>query len=84
MSTIIVCRAISCIFNEDRICTAEKILYDLDEGCLTYEELGDLIDLDDEDDLLDDEDLLDDDDLLLDDDLGLEVEDEDVWQGNYG
>ncbi len=86
MTTIIRCRAINCIFNEDRTCTSERIRYDPEEGCLTYEELGDLVDLDDDenwddDELLDDEDddnfLHDDDLLLLDDELEIDDDDDD-------
>lgn len=91
MSTKIVCRAISCIFNEDKSCTAEEIIYDPEEGCLTFEELGDLVDLDeDEEEEWEDEELIDEDedeetedlswdedeDLFLDDDLELEDDDE--------
>jgi hypothetical protein len=51
MATRIVCRAIDCIFNEDKLCTSDEIVYDLEEGCLTYEVLDDLVDLEfDEDD----------------------------------
>jgi hypothetical protein len=87
MATKIICRASDCIFWEDRICTSEEIVYDPEEGCLTYEILDDLVDLDEEDEneweddeLLDkgedDEDDLDwdEDDLFLDDDL-----DDDKW-----
>ena len=81
MLTKIVCRAIDCIFNENKVCTSEEIVYDPDEGCLTYEALDDLVAEEVEDDL-EDEELVDDDlewdeeeedDLLLDDD----VDDED-------
>jgi len=97
MTTKIVCRAINCIFNEDKLCTSEEIVYDPEDGCLTYEELEDLVDIeeeeeedwddeallddDDDDDLLLDDD--DDDDLLLDDD-DLEIEDDSGWGGHYG
>ena len=89
MATKIICRASDCIFWENKICTSEEIIYDPEEGCLTYEVLDDLVDLDeededddwDEDELLDEEDLDDDegldwdeDDLFLDDDL-----DDDKW-----
>jgi hypothetical protein len=94
MTTKIVCRAINCIFNEDKMCTSEEIVYDPEDGCLTYEELEDLVDIEedeeewDEEALLDDDDDLllddDDDDLLLDDDEDLEIEDDDAWGGRYG
>lgn len=51
----ITCRAIDCIFWEDGHCVSDKIIYDPEEGCLTYELLDDVIDDDD----WDDEDLVD-------------------------
>jgi hypothetical protein len=69
------------------MCTSDEIVYDPEEGCLTYEVLEDL-DLDEgeweEDDLIDDEedDLgWDDDDLFLEDDLDedLEEDDDEKW-----
>ncbi len=53
--TKITCRAIDCIFWEDGHCSADKIIYDPEEGCLTYELLDDVLDEDDwvEDDLVD-------------------------------
>jgi hypothetical protein len=95
MTTKIVCRAINCIFNEDKFCTSEEIVYDPEDGCLTYEELEDLVDIEEDEEDWDDEDLLDedddelllddddDDDLLLDDD-DLEIEDDGAWGGSYG
>ncbi len=89
MTTKIICRAADCIFNENKICTSNKIVYDPEEGCLTYEVLEDLIDLDDEDwdddELLDDDESLewdDDEDLFLDDedlDLDEDEEEDDEW-----
>ncbi len=83
MATRIICRAKDCIFWENRLCTSEEIIYDPDDGCLTFEVLDDLVELDDDalldDELLDDDDdddlWDDDDDLFLDDDL-----DDDKWQ----
>ncbi len=40
--TKIKCRAIDCIFWDLGFCSADKITYDLEEGCLTYEVLDDL------------------------------------------
>ena len=90
MATRIICRATDCIFWEDKLCTSDEIVYDPEEGCLTYEVLDDLVELDEEDDeawdddeLLDDDDSDDDDDLWdEDDDLLVEDEDdsEDRWQ----
>jgi len=70
MATRIICRATDCIFWENKLCTSDEIIYDPDEGCLTYEVLDDLV-LEDEDD---DEDW-DDDELIIDD----EDEDDDLW-----
>jgi hypothetical protein len=90
MATKIICRATDCIFWEDKLCTSDEIVYDPEEGCLTYEVLDDLVELDEEDDeawdddeLLDDDDSDDDDDLWdEDDDLLVEDDDdsEDRWQ----
>ncbi len=53
--TKITCRAIDCIFWEDGHCSSDKIIYDPEEGCLTYELLDDVLDEDDweDDDLVD-------------------------------
>ena len=89
MATKIICRASDCIFWEDKLCTSEEIIYDPEEGCLTYEVLDDMVELDeeeedewDDDELIDDdededadEDLWDDEDLFEDDDL-----DDDKWR----
>lgn len=81
MATRIICRAVGCIFNEDKVCTSDEIVYDPEDGCLTYEELDDVIDLDEDDEILleEEEDLIiedDDDDFLLDEDLLLDDEDD--------
>jgi hypothetical protein len=89
MATKIICRASDCIFWEDKLCTSEEIIYDPEEGCLTYEVLDDMVELDeeeedewDDDELIDDdededsdEDLWDDEDLFEEDDL-----DDDKWR----
>ncbi|MCG3206929.1 MAG: hypothetical protein FOGNACKC_00529 [Anaerolineae bacterium] len=89
MATKIICRASDCIFWEDKLCTSEEITYDPEEGCLTYEVLDDVIELeeDDEDEwedeeLIDDEDLGEEDDDLWeeDDDLFLEEDDDEKWR----
>ena len=41
MATKIVCRASDCIFWDNKLCISEEIIYDPDEGCLTYEVLDD-------------------------------------------
>ncbi len=83
MATKIICRATDCIFWENKLCTSEEIIYDPEEGCLTYEILDDMADLDDDeeeweedDDLLDEDDDWDDD--LVDDDLFLDEDDDDL------
>jgi hypothetical protein len=91
MATRIICRATDCIFWEDKLCTSDEIVYDPEEGCLTYEVLDDLVELDeedeeewDDDELLDADDSDDDGDLWdEDDELFTEDEDdnEDRWQG---
>lgn len=50
----IACRAIDCIFWEDNHCISDKIIYDPEEGCLTFALLDEVIDDDSWDD---DEDL---------------------------
>lgn len=70
MATRIICRAADCIFWENKFCTSEEIVYDPEEGCLTYEVLDDLVDLEEEEEIWEDEELLDedeDDDELWDD-----------------
>lgn len=47
----ITCRAIDCIYWEDGHCSADKIIYDPEEGCLTYELLDDVLDEDDWEDV---------------------------------
>jgi hypothetical protein len=45
----ILCRAIDCIFNEAGRCTSDEITYDPEEGCMTYELIDDVLDLEEED-----------------------------------
>ena len=88
MATKIICRATDCIFWEDKVCTSDEIVYDPEEGCLTYEVLDDLIDLDEDDEEWDEDELLDDsegadednDELWDDDDAFDEDESEGRWQ----
>lgn len=40
--THIICRANTCVFWEQGVCSAEEIEYDPDEGCQTYQDIGDL------------------------------------------
>ena len=46
--TRIVCRVSDCAFWEHGICGAEEIEYDLDDGCLTFQEMLEM-DLEDSD-----------------------------------
>ena len=62
MATRIICKASDCIFWEDKVCTSEEITYDPDEGCLTYEVLDDVIELDEDEEEWEDDELIDDDD----------------------
>ena len=62
MATRIICKASDCIFWEDKVCTSEEITYDPDEGCLTYELLDDVIELDEDEEDWEDDELIDDDD----------------------
>jgi hypothetical protein len=75
--TQIICRAISCLFWENGICTSEEIEYEPDSGCLTFQDMGDLeLEEDDDDfDWEDDDDLFDDDDDDWDDE-------EDDWSSD--
>jgi hypothetical protein len=84
MATKIICRATDCIFWENKLCTSEEIVYDPEEGCLTYEVLDDVADIEEEEEEeWEDEELLDeDDDADLweddeDDEFLLEDDDED-------
>lgn len=48
--TNIICRAMTCLFWEEGVCTSEEIEYEPDVGCLTFQDLGDLeLEADDED-----------------------------------
>ena len=69
--THIICRAISCLFWEDGVCSSEEIEYEPDAGCLTFQDIGDL-ELEAEDD--EDFDWEDDEDDLL--------EEEDDWEAD--
>jgi hypothetical protein len=63
MATKIICRATDCIFWENKLCTSEEIVYDPEEGCLTYEVVDDLADVEEEEEEeWEDEELLDEDD----------------------
>ena len=79
--TRIICRVTACVFWEQGECNAEQIEYELDDGCLTFQAMGDLelegeaddLDWEDEEDagLFDDDDDDWDDDDEWDKDLGL-------------
>jgi hypothetical protein len=68
MATKIICRASDCIFWENKLCTSEEIVYDPEEGCLTYEVLDDIVDLEEEEEEWEDDELVD------------EEEDADLWE----
>ncbi len=90
MATKIICRATDCIFWEDKICTSDEIIYDPEEGCLTYEVLDDMVDLAEEeweeDELAEEEEEEDldwdeeeDEDLFMDEDEDFQDEEDDDW-----
>lgn len=62
----ITCKAIDCIFWEDGRCSSDAIIYDPEEGCMTYELIDDLLDEDDWEDDEEEADDLDDDDAAAD------------------
>lgn len=62
--TKIICRASDCIFWDEGTCSSEKMVYDPENGCLTYEGIEDIL-LEEEE--WDDEDILDDEALEWDD-----------------
>ena len=67
--TQIICRATSCLFWEQGICSSEEIEYEPDAGCLTFQDMGDLeLEEDDEDY-----------DWEAEDDLFEEEEEEEDW-----
>jgi hypothetical protein len=79
--THIVCRASSCLFWEQGVCTSEEIEYEPDVGCLTFQDMGDL-ELEEEDDeefgwSEDDDGLFEDDDDSDDDNW---VDEDDDWE----
>ena len=78
MATRIICKASDCIFWEDKVCTSEEITYDPDEGCLTYELLDDVIELDEDEEDWEDDELIDDDEDDDDDELWDDDDDDDL------
>jgi hypothetical protein len=73
--THIICRASSCLFWDDSVCTSEEIEYEPDVGCLAFQDVGDLELEEEEDDEFDWDDG--DDDLFDDEDWDDEDEDDD-------
>jgi hypothetical protein len=72
--THIICRATTCLFWEQGVCTAEEIEYEPDDGCLTFQDMGDLdMEVDDDDFSWGDSD----DDLFADDEDDWEDDEED-------
>jgi hypothetical protein len=76
MATKIICRASDCIFWEDKLCTSEEIIYDPEEGCLTYEVLDDIGDIGEDEEEWDDDELIDDDDEEEEEELAWDDDDE--------
>lgn len=72
--THIICRATFCLFWEEGVCSSEEIEYEPDNGCLTFQDVGDL-ELEEDDEEFDWEDEEEDD--LFDDD-------EDDWDEDDG
>ena len=58
--TRVICHQTECVFWDNMLCTAERIELDPDQGCLTMEELEEIIldgdDWEDEEDEFDDDD----------------------------
>jgi hypothetical protein len=77
--THIVCRASFCLFWEEGACSAEEIEYEPENGCLTFQDVGDLeLDEDEDEDFDWDEES---DDDLFDDDEDDDWDDEDdEWE----
>ena len=53
--THIICRAMNCLFWEGGVCTSEEIEYEPDTGCLTFQDIGDLELVEEEDEWEDEE-----------------------------
>ena len=68
--TKITCRASDCIFWEDGLCSSDEIIYDPENGCLTYEGIEDI--------LLEDEEEWEEDDLLEEEAIDWDEEDDDL------
>ena len=71
--THIICRASSCLFWEQGVCGMEEIEYEPDVGCLTFQDIGDLVLAADEVDLA----WEDSDGVLFEEDEAFEA---DVWE----
>jgi hypothetical protein len=77
--THIVCRASFCLFWEEGVCSAEEIEYEPENGCLTFQDIGDLdLDEDEDEDFDWDEDS--DDDLFEDDEDDDWDDEDDEWE----
>ena len=46
--TQIICRASICVFWDQGVCTSEEIEYEPDVGCLTFQDMGDIEEEEDE------------------------------------
>ena len=80
--THIICRATPCIFWEQGVCSAEEIEYEMDEGCLTFQDMGDLELQEDDDEDLDWEDDSDE-SPFADSDQDDDWEEEGDWDDDY-
>jgi hypothetical protein len=72
--THIICRATFCLFWEEGVCSSEEIEYEPDNGCLTFQDVGDL-EMEEDDEEFDWEDEEEDD---------LFEDDEDDWDEDDG
>ena len=79
--THIICRASSCLFWEQGVCGMEEIEYEPDNGCLTFQDIGDFeLAASEEGDL----DWDDSDDELFEDEDDEWKEEDDDWDDKWG
>lgn len=75
--TQIVCRQTECLYWEKNMCTSDQIIYDPEQGCLTFEPIEGL--LLEEEEWEDEEDLFDEDDEEWEDEDPYEETEQDDW-----
>jgi hypothetical protein len=75
--TKIICRQTECLYWEKNLCTSDQILYDPEQGCLTFEPLEGLLL---EEEWEDEEDLFDEGEEEWEEDEELEETDQDEWE----